>query len=211
MAIKRDDKKVNLQQDGVIRDENENIRRDRGEALKDNYDRASAYEKDKIELRGIVFFGLGLVILILATFGLMYALDLGLESQAKADDKMSPMAMTKEERMRGLNLPPEPRLQGAPGFGVTEENGTRENLELREPQAEYRMLYRDWKKVWKDGRKDPQTGTQITIPMEEAKQKVLQQGLGKTRTPEQAQKALEESRQIYSYQSAGRATEIRRQ
>jgi hypothetical protein len=87
----------------------------------------------------------------------------------------------------------------------------RENLELRDPQSEYRILYRDWQRLWREGRKDPNTGTVITLPMEEAKNRVVQQGLGKTRPPEQAQQALEDVRQVPSYQSSGRATEIRRQ
>ena len=44
------------------------------------------------------------------------------------------MAMSEQER-----LPPEPRLQVARVSASTVENG-RVNLELREPQAEYREL-----------------------------------------------------------------------
>jgi hypothetical protein len=45
--------------------------------------------------------------------------------------------------------------------------------------------------------------------MEEAKQKVLQQGLGKVRAPEQAQQSLLEARQAFSYSSSGRTKELR--
>ena len=205
MAIRRKDDDKG---EGIIYDENENLRRDAGEELKDEYDRADAYEKDRIELRGIIFFGLGLVVLVGVTFVLMYALQLGMESQAAANDTVSPMAIRGEE-----NLPPEPRLQGAPGFKVeTESDEEPVNLELREPQSEYRTLRRDWEKTWKNGRKDPNTGAMITLPIEEAKQKVLQQGLGGTvRQPEQAQRTLEEVRQIPMYSSSGRTTETRRQ
>ena len=195
--------------DGIIKDENENYRYDSGEAAKDNYESADAYEKDKIELRGIAYFMLGLVLLIGVTFGLMGLLEKVMEDQKVASDKEhdSPMMMTREE-----NLPPEPRLQAAPGYQVTrEDNGKTINLELREPQSEYRELRDSWEKVWKDGRKDPNTGTVITLPMEEAKKKVLEGNMIQSRAADQATKAANEVRLMPSYMSAGRAFEIRRQ
>jgi hypothetical protein len=210
MAMRKDDDRI--KDEGTILDENERYRHDPGEELKESYDNADAYEKDRIELRGITFFGLGLVLLIGVTFGLMWLMQGAMETQASQDDATSPMAMTADEKSQGMNLPPEPRLQGAPGFGVmVESSGERLNLELREPQSEYRALYKDWVKTWKEGRKDPQTGTVITLPIEEAKQRLLQQGIGKTRTPEQAAQSLRDVQQIPSYQSSGRATEVRRQ
>ncbi|HZH35017.1 MAG TPA: hypothetical protein VEX64_09265 [Pyrinomonadaceae bacterium] len=209
MATRKDDQ---ANEDGVILDEQKNIRHDSGEEFKDAYDSADAYEKDRLELRGIIGFTLGLVVVIVVTFGLMWLMQNAMESQAAAEDKLntSPMALTAEEREAGKQLPPEPRLQGAPGFGVTTESGFN-NLELREPQSEYRALYKDWQKTWKEGRKDPNNGTVITLPIEEAKQRVLQQGLGKTRQPEAAQKALKDAQQITMYSSAGRTMEPRRQ
>ncbi len=202
MAIKRRRNEED-KPDGVILDENENLRRDAGEELKDAYDRADAYEKDRIELRGIIFFGLGLVLLIGVTFLLMYALEQGMEAQAKADDVLSPMALTEQEKAEGKNLPPEPRLQSAPGFKVETETETL-NLELREPQSEYRALLKSWEKTWVEGRKDPNTGAVITLPMEQAKQKVLQENQIKTRAPEQAQQALQDTMRLPAYSSSGR-------
>lgn len=213
MAIKRKRKDEDLP-DGVILDENEHLRRDAGEELKDAYDRADAYEKDRLELRGIIFFLAGLVLLCVVSFVLMYALQLGLESQAAEEDKRntSPMALTEQERAEGKQLPPEPRLQGAPGFKVeTETDAEPLNLELREPQAEYRALLKSWEKTWKEGRKDPNTGAVITLPMEEAKQKVLRENQIKARAPQDAQKALQDAVQIPAYSSSGRTTEPRRQ
>jgi hypothetical protein len=195
--------------EGIIKDENENIRYDSGEAAKDNYEQADAYEKDKIELRGIVYFMLGLVLLIGVTFGLMGLLQKVMEDQARSGDKgqRSPMMMTREE-----NLPPEPRLQAAPGYQVQrEDNGKTINLELREPQSEYLELRESWVEVWNHGRKDPQTGTVITLPMEEAKKRVLEGNMIQTRAADQANKAANEVRLMPSYMSAGRAAEVRRQ
>lgn len=205
MATQKGDEK---HQKGVIKDQDEDVRYDSGEALKDQYERADAYEKDRIELRGIVFFVLGLVLLCGVTFGLMRLLQGALEEQAVAGEKgqKSPMMMTREE-----NLPPEPRLQAAPGFGVDEENGRRVNLELREPQSEYRVLQKQWQDVWANGRKDPHTGAEITMPMAEAKEKVIQENLIKTRPAEQAEQAAKTVRLVPSYQSSGRDNDIRRQ
>lgn len=198
--------------EGMIRDQDSDIRYDSGEALKDEYERADAYEKDKIELRGVVFFTLGLVLLIGVTFGLMALLQRAMEAQARATkDDISPLAYTEEDRRNGIGLPPEPRLQAAPGFEVKREDGTIVNLELREPQSEWRELRKDWNKVWDEGRKDPQTGTIITLPIEQAKQKVLQENLIKTRDQQTAQKAAAEVRMFPSYQSSGRDDDIRRQ
>ncbi len=197
------------EREGIIKDEKENYRYDSGEAAKDAYENADAYEKDKIELRGIVYFMLGLVMLIGVTFGLMGLLERVMEDQAQNGDKgrQSPMMMTREE-----NLPPEPRLQAAPGYQVTrEDNGKIVNLELREPQSEYRELRDSWEKVWENGRKDPNTGTVITLPMEEAKKKVLEGNMIQTRAADQAAKAANDVRLMPSYMSAGRASEIRRQ
>ena len=205
MATQKGDKK---HQKGVIQDQDSDLRYDSGEALKDEYERADAYEKDRIELRGIIFFVLGLVLLCGVTFGLMRLLQVALEDQAASGEKgqRSPMMMQQAE-----NLPPEPRLQAAPGFGVDEENGRRVNLELREPQSEYRVLQKQWEDVWSKGRRDPNTGVEITMPMEKAKEKVIQENLIKTRAPEQAEQADKEVRLIPSYQSSGRDNDIRRQ
>lgn len=196
---------TDLHKEGLIRDENMNIRRDSGQEAIERYQEASAYEKDKIEARAIVYFLVGMVIVVGVSFVLMWMLQKAMEQQTEATDVASPMAMSEQE-----NLPPEPRLQAAPGFGVTKENGERVDLKLREPQAEYRTLRHEWEMVWENGRKDPKTGTVIMLPIEEAKKKVLEQGLGKVRQADAATKASQEARQIPMYSSAGRTVETRR-
>ena len=74
--------------------------------------------------------GFFLLMLILITFGLMWALLGVFEDQAKVDKASNnPMAESEKER-----LPAEPRLQAAPGFGVDSPNGW-VNMELVAPQA----------------------------------------------------------------------------
>jgi len=168
-----------------------------------DYDRT--YETNLIGLRGIIYFAVGLFLLVVVTFGLMYFLQNVMEDQAReSKDNKNPMMMNDRER-----LPPEPRLQTAPGFGVESERG-RLNMELKAPQSEYWELERQWEEQWADGQKDAKTGTVITLGIEEAKKKFLEQNVTAT-GGEQGQKTLDESRSIVSYSSAGRtATDKRR-
>jgi len=168
-----------------------------------NYDKP--YETNIIGLRGVVYFAGFLFLLIVITFGLMVVLQNVMEEQAiETKDEKNPMMMSDTER-----LPPEPRLQVAPGYSVESEQGQL-NLELKAPQSEYRELERQWGKLWTEGQKDAKTGTVVTLPIEEAKRKFLEENV-KTRSDEQTLKALDESRAIVSYSSAGRtATDKRR-
>lgn len=165
----------------------------------------SPYEQNIIGLKGIVYFGVGLLVLILVTFGLMWALLNVLEDNAEAQQKAYDNPMAVNERQR---LPPEPRLQAAPGFGVGLDEG-RVNLELREPQSEYRELRSRWQKEWKDGVKDDKTGAVTALPIDEAKQVFLQQNAKADNSP-QAQKFLNDSRMYISDSSSGRVSLLKR-
>jgi hypothetical protein len=162
------------------------------------------YEQNLIGMRGIVYFGVGLFLLIVVTFGLMWALQNVMEDRAvKEIDQKSPLALNQQER-----LPPEPRLQAAPGFGVDGEKG-RVNLELMAPQSEYRELHKQWEKLWTEGQKDEKTNTVVTLPIEEAKQRMLAEN-PKVRTGAETDKALDETRTYVSYSSSGRTRTDRR-
>lgn len=173
-----------------------------------DYDKT--YEQNIIGLKGIVYFGVGLLVLIVVTFALMYFLINVMEDQSRQDkDTLSPMRREAMDKNSDAFLPPEPRLQAAPGFGVEGENG-RVNLELRAPQSEWWELQRIWREQLENGQKDQKTGTVVTLPIEEAKTRLVQENV-KSRPAEQGQKALDEARSIISYSSAGRqANEKRR-
>lgn len=170
-----------------------------------NFDKA--YETNTIGMRGIIYFGVGLLVLIVITFGLMWYLEKVMEDQAQATDAREKNLMmenlTKENR-----LPPEPRLQAAPGFGVG-EGKDRVNLELKAPQSEYWELEKRWKKIEMEGHRDPNTGAVVTLPVEEAKQRLLQENV-KVKSGAEAQKELEDSRTFMSYSSAGRMSSDKR-
>jgi hypothetical protein len=163
-----------------------------------------SYEQNIIGLKGIVYFAIGLLILIAITFGLMWALFNVLESDARETKKSNnPMQASDREK-----LPPEPRLQSAPGFGVESEKG-RVNLELREPQAEYRTLHEGWVEVWEKGTIDHATGAVTSMPIEEAKAKVLADNL-KTRTGVDTDQLMRQSQMVISDGSSGRMASLKR-
>lgn len=161
------------------------------------------YEKNLIGMRGIVFFGIGLLLLIVVSFALMWALMLVLEEDKAAidEEQKQPLALMGEER-----LPPEPRLQGAPGFGVDGPDG-RINLELKIPQAEYRELEKIWNSWLRDGKRDKSNpNLVISKPIEESKAELLKMHAEKSlsRSGVLTEAAIDEASSFYSYASAGR-------
>lgn len=133
------------------------------------------HEMSDVNVPGILKFVVALVVMTVAVYGLMWLLFVFLNTQEvrkEAEAPPGPMAMSEQE-----NLPPEPRLQAARGFGVKLENGEWVNLEKREPQAEYRVLREQWESVLKEGPKD-KSGNPVGLPIEQAMKKVLEgQGL----------------------------------
>jgi hypothetical protein len=171
-----------------------------------------SHEASDVDVGTIVKFVIGLFVLTVITFVLMKLLFNVLESRAtNADPPPRPMALTEQER-----LPPEPRLQAAPGFGVSLGEGKPPiNLQLREPQAEYHELAKIWNDVLA-GKPDPRTG-KVSMPIDEAKKKVLEDGSLKSRAPTEGEAQQPQTQMgingmdIPSYQSSGRMTEKRDQ
>jgi hypothetical protein len=163
------------------------------------------YEQNIVGLKGIIYFGLGLFILIVITFALMWALLRVFADRAAENAPPShPLALSEQER-----LPPEPRLQLAPGFKIETYRGPI-NLELLEPGAEFREFHQEALLLWKNGQKDKTTGAVAVLPIEEAKQRLLEKAL-KANTDPNALTLFENSRLYYSDASSGRiASEKRR-
>jgi hypothetical protein len=169
-------------------------------------DTSKGYEKNEIELRGIVITVVALFITCVVSFWLMYILQVQMEKAWAESDKVSPLAMNPEEK-----LPPEPRLQAAPGFGV-ESPGGRINLELKDPRSEWWELKKIWEKEEKEGQKVFVNGkeTIVTLPISDAKKQLLEQGV-KSVSAEDGKKNFEETNGLYSGASSGRkATEKRK-
>jgi hypothetical protein len=125
------------------------------------------HETSDVSVKGVGTFVLALTIAtIVICLGLVLLFNFFNAQEAK-ERGPGPMALSKEER-----LPPEPRLQAAPGFEVTLENGERVGLQNKPPQAEYRVLREEWEKELRGELKD-QNGNVIAIPIDQAIEQVV--------------------------------------
>ena len=131
------------------------------------------HEASDVNVSGVVKFVMGLTVLCVAVFLLMWGTFRFLDAQeTEKEPRPGPMAMKPEER-----LPPAPRLQAAPGFGVKLENGEWVALEKREPQAEYRVLREQWERDLKCSQEQESKVHAGCVPIDQAMEKVLEAGL----------------------------------
>ena len=130
------------------------------------------HEPSDVSVSGVFTF---VVVLTIATATVclgMWLLFKYLNAQAAKAPQPGPMALTDRDR-----LPPEPRLQAAPGFELKLENGETKELKLAPPQAEFRVLREQWEENLKTGLKD-QSGKVVGMPINAAIDKVVSgQGL----------------------------------
>ena len=145
------------------------------------------HEVSDVYIGGIARFVVGLLILIVASFVLMWAMFRILQSRPLEGEKpRSPMALSENDPQR---LPPEPRLQGAPGFSEDLEKSAAAKPDQRrepsptttaqapapkDPRWEIRVVRDQWDDVLKNGPVD-QNGQCYGMPIEQAKQEVLKQ------------------------------------
>ena len=157
------------------------------------------HETSDVNVRGVLTFGVVLAIATIAiSFGLWMLFKFFNQQQAKAPGP-GPMALAPHER-----LPPEPRLQAAPGFQIQLESGQTVNLEKAAPQTEYRVLRQQWEENLRTGLKD-QSGNTVGLPIEEAMKKIVSQGLP-TRTTGPAGKLEDYAISMPTAASSGRET-----
>lgn len=169
------------------------------------------HEESDVSVRGVgTFVGLlflGLVIVCALMLGLFKLLDAYATSKEVAP---APMARKAEER---LPPPGVPRLQGAPDHKSLDDGNI--VFEKKEPTLEWEALkdkYEDDLNYYQDA--DPGTGM-ARVPIEFAKQKLLQKGLPVRQQPQQQQQgageaaAAREGLNLPTAASAGRQTEKR--
>jgi hypothetical protein len=138
-----------------------------------------AHEASDVHIGGVVKFVIGLTIFTAAVCVLMWVLFRALESrEAKQEPQPGPLALSQEER-----LPPEPRLQGAPGFAEDLQKAAKpeqaEKGKTEEPKDrlwEIRVLREKWARVLEHGPVD-QNGKPYGMPIEKAKEEILKKGL----------------------------------
>lgn len=163
------------------------------------------YEQNEIQLKGIFGFAIGLFLLIVVTFALMWALLNVLKDYSDENAaEVNPMARAEKDR-----LPAEPRLQLAPGFGVESPTGGRLNMELGAPQAEYWELRKQWEDMWRLGVKDAKTGAVTAMPVNEAKERFLGSG-AKAKSGVDVEGMVMESKRYVSDASSGRVASLTR-
>lgn len=173
------------------------------------------HEHSDVSVSGIAKFTLGLFVFTVFTFGLMKFMQIGFEEAAKQSDPpknpMTQMARDKDNNevkdMKAI-LPPEPRLQLAPGFRYVRKDGKMIDLSLGSPTAEWVEFQKEYKEIQEKGLKD-ESGKVIIKPIEEAEKEVLKQGLP-TRAQATAE-MMERARMQPSSSSSGRTMETRRQ
>lgn len=171
-----------------------------------------AHEVSDVNVPAILKFVAGLVVMTIAVYLLMWLLFVffnAKETKKEGESPPGPMAMTEQE-----SLPPEPRLQAAPGFGVKLENGQWVPLEKREPQAEYHVLRDQWERQLKCDYKDEfvQARRIACMPIEAAIQKLIQdQGLQSRAQENSSGKQEDYVTGVPTAASSGRVTEKRKQ
>lgn len=125
------------------------------------------HERSDISVRGVLTFVVALTIAAIVIHIGMWGLFRFFERQEAKGPPPGPMALSQQER-----LPPEPRLQAAPGFEVRLEDGQKIELGKAAPQTEYRILRQQWEENLKTGLKD-QSGNVVGMPIDAAIDKVL--------------------------------------
>ena len=136
------------------------------------------HEVSDVYISGIARFVVGLSILMIVSFLLMWGMFRVFDARTK-EPQRSPMALSDKER-----LPPEPRLQGAPGFGeglektAATESGTIAGAgsQPRSPLWEIKAVRDQWNDVLEHGPVD-KDGKRYGLPIEKAKAEILKQGL----------------------------------
>jgi hypothetical protein len=131
------------------------------------------HEASDVSVSGVLKFVVGLTVLGVVVFVLMWGMFRFLNAQeTEKEPPAGPMAMTEQER-----LPPEPRLQAAKGFVVKRENGEIVNLELSQPEAEYRVLREQWEQDLKcTSATEHQTREVRCLPIDKAMEMLLEGG-----------------------------------
>ena len=163
------------------------------------------HEASDVNVRAVLTFVLVLTVATAAISVGLWIMFRYFNAEEGKEKPPGPMALSKDQR-----LPPEPRLQAAPGFAVTLENGQRVSLEKDIPQAEYRALRQQWESELRGEVKD-QSGNPISIPIDQAIQQVVSgEGLP-TRAKTAPGKLQDYAISLPTAASSGRETEKRLQ
>jgi hypothetical protein len=137
------------------------------------------YEVNDVELRGIIVFLVGLTVMTVAVYLLMLGMFKLLNNREAEQETGKPrpvLALSEKER-----LPPEPRLQSAPGFaqqlgkeiGAKGDEAGAESERPKERTWELDQLRLKWNEDLQQGPKD-QNGQPSGISIDEAMKRILE-------------------------------------
>jgi hypothetical protein len=151
-----------------------------------------AHEESDVAVRPLLWFVGGLTLFtIIVCVAMLIMFTYFLNREKSQELTASPLARQGEER-----LPPEPRLQLAPGHGVTTDDGERHNLSYEnkpegvpQPQSEYLVVHDEWRRELEGyGWADEKAGT-VRVPIDDAIKRYAQQRQSKQQgqTPPQGQ------------------------
>lgn len=143
------------------------------------------HETSDVNVPALLKFVLALTVMTALVYVLMLFLFNFLNRQeTQKEPPAGPMAMSESER-----LPPEPRLQSAPGFAadLATSKGDSTADKPKDPLWEIHVLREQWERDLKEGPKD-QSGRSLGMPIDAAIQKLIadhnaKQSPGQTRTP----------------------------
>ena len=132
------------------------------------------HERSDVNVGAIVKFVLFLTLLTVVVYVLMWGMFRLFQAQSEKEPAPGPMAMSQNER-----LPPEPRLQGAKGFGseLAKATGEKEDANVpRDPEWEIKGLHKLWEDGLTHGARDA-NGNVVGMPIKEAMKRVAAGGL----------------------------------
>ena len=163
------------------------------------------HEMSDVSVKGVLMFVVMLSISIAIISTGVWIMFRYFNAQEAKEPQPGPMALKPDER-----LPPEPRLQAAPGFGVTLEDGQRVPLQKSAPQAEYRVLREQWEKELNGELRD-QSGKPTSMPIDQAIKQVVSGGGLPARTQTAPGKLDDYGISLPTASSSGRESIKRRQ
>ena len=150
-----------------------------------------AHEESDVAVRPLLWFVGGLTFFTIVVCLAMLLMFKYFQSREEAQElAASPLARQGEER-----LPPEPRLQLAPGWQVTSDDGRRQDLSysadnaghVPQPWSEYLLVADEWKREAEGyGWADQQAGT-VRVPIEQAMRVYLERRQAKQQPGAQQQ------------------------
>jgi hypothetical protein len=136
-----------------------------------------AHEESDVAVRPLLWFVGGLTFFTIIVCGAVLLMFMYFQHREEAQElKASPLARQGAER-----LPPEPRLQLAPGWNVKTDDGQQHDLSyaaqtehVPQPWSEYLLVSQEWRGELNDyGWADEKAGT-VRIPVEQAMRLYLQ-------------------------------------